>query len=190
MIDRAVELVAARLNQHLRFRLQADEDLVLVTNVVASDGTPAPQIDDKLALFVVNIEKDAVTQSRAVSAVGGGRIARLAEPLHLNVYLMLAAGYSAGNYLQALKLVSQAVRFLQANPVLDRRTAPEMDAGLERLVLDVENLGTQELSHLWGVLGGRYLPSVLYRMRTVVVVPDHLAGEVAPVRGVDAVAGG
>ncbi|TVQ36084.1 MAG: DUF4255 domain-containing protein [Geminicoccaceae bacterium] len=189
VIDRAVELVAARLNQHLRFRLQSDEDLVLVANVVAHDGTPAPQIEDKLALFVVNIEKDALPPGRAATPLGAGRLGRAQPPLHLNVYLMLAAGYSNGNYGQALKLVSQAIRYLQAHPVFDRRTAPDMGDGLERLTLEVENLGTQELSHLWGVLGGRYLPSVLYRMRTVVLVPDGLVGEVAPVRGVDAMAG-
>jgi hypothetical protein len=190
MIDRALEVVAARLNQHLRYRLQSDEDLVVIANVVGSDGTPAAEIDDKLALFVVNIEKDALTQSGRVAAIGaGGRVAQRHEPLHLNVYVMLAAGYGAGNYGQALKLVSHAMRYLQANPVLDHRTAPELDHGLERLVLDVENLGTQELSHLWGVLGGRYLPSVLYRMRTVVLLPDGVVGEVAPVRGVDSAAG-
>jgi hypothetical protein len=190
VIDRALEVVATRLNQHLRYRMHADEDLVLISNVVGSDGTPAPQIDDKLALFVVNIEKDTVPQSRNGAPFGVGRLPQGHAALHLNVFVMLAAGYTNGNYAQALKLVSQAIRFLQAHPVFDRRTAPEMDKGLERLTLDVENLGTQELSHLWGVLGGRYLPSILYRMRTVVIAPDGVAGEVEPVRGLDALVGG
>ena len=95
-----------------------------------------------------------------------------------------------GNYTQALKLVAHALRFFQAHPVFDRRSSPEMPAELERLVLDIENLGTQELSHLWGVLGGRYLPSVLYRMRTVVIIPEGVAGEVEPARALDALGAG
>ena len=190
VIDRAVQLVAARLNQHLRLQLQSDEDLVLVANVVGSDGTPSAAIEDKIALFVVNVEKDGLPQPRRSPLPAGGRIAQSHEPLHLNIYLMAAAGYGDGNYAQALKLVSQTLRFFQAHPVFDRRTSPEMPAELERLVLDIENLATQELSHLWGVLGGRYLPSVLFRMRTVVIIPEGVAGEVEPARALDALVGG
>lgn len=191
MIDRAVELIAARLNQHLRvLRQQADEELVVVTNVVGSDGTPSQRIDDKLALFVVNIEKDGLPKSRGGSALASSRIQRGHDTLFLNVYLMLAAGYSDGNYPNALKLLSEAMRFFQAQPVFDRRSAPELGTDLERLTLEIENLGTQELSHLWGVLGGRYLPSVCYLMRTVAIVPGGIKGESAPARALDAALGG
>ncbi len=189
MIDRAVELVAARLNQRLRLHLQSDEDLVVVANVVDSDGTPAASVVDKLAFFVVNVQKDDLSQTRRGTLPTGGRLAAMQEPLHLNVFVMAAAGYSDGNYPQALKLISHALRFFQAHPVFDRRTAPELPSGLERLVLDIENLEYEQLSHLWGVLGGRYLPSVLYQMRTVVIAPDEVAGEVETTRAIDGLVG-
>lgn len=182
MIDRALELVASRLNQHLRVRLQSDEDLVVITNAVDTDGTPTRMIDDKLALFVVNIEKETVSKVPPPRVMPGDRFAIHREPLRLNMLVMLAAGYTEGNYLQALKHVSAAVRYLQTNAVFTHQNAPEMDPGLDRVVMEIQNLPTQELSHLWGVFGGRYLPSVLYAMRTVSIVPDAIDDVAEPVR--------
>ncbi|MCA8927697.1 MAG: DUF4255 domain-containing protein [Alphaproteobacteria bacterium] len=181
MIDRALELIASRLNQHLRVRLRSDEDLVVVTNAVDTDGSPSKLIDDKLALFIVNIEKETVSRVPPPPMMPGDRFAIHREPLRLNMLVMLAAGYTDGNYLQALKHVATAVRFLQANAVFTHQNAPEMDAGLDRVVLEIQNLPTQELSHLWGVFGGRYLPSVLYSMRTVSIAPEALDDVAEPI---------
>lgn len=183
MIDRALEVVANRLNQHFRGRERTDEDMVVVTNVVDANGQPTQLIDDKLALFIVNIEKDTTSRLPAPRYTMGDRFAMQREPVRLNMQVMLAAGYTDGNYLQALKHLSNAVRYLQAHALFDHRNAPEMDESLERVVLEIHNLSTQELSHLWGVLGGRYLPSVMYTMRTISIAPDAIADEADPVRG-------
>ena len=34
-------------------------------------------------------------------------------------------------------------------------------------MLDMENLNIQDASNLWGMLSGKYLPSVLYKVRMV-----------------------
>ena len=61
------------------------------------------------------------------------------------------------------------MQFFQANPVFDRLSAPEMDRSIEQLSFEIENLATDASAQLWGILGGRYLPSVMYRMRTVTI---------------------
>jgi hypothetical protein len=35
--------------------------------------------------------------------------------------------------------------------------------------VEIENLSIAELSNLWGILGSRYLPSMVYRLRMVVI---------------------
>jgi hypothetical protein len=42
-----------------------------------------------------------------------------------------------------------------------------MDSRLERLILNMENLTSQEMHSLWSIHGGRYLPSVLFRVRLI-----------------------
>ena len=48
--------------------------------------------------------------------------------------------------------------------------------------LEIENLDADGLSQLWGVLGSRYLPSVLYRMRTVTIDAGALTAETLVIR--------
>ena len=76
--------------------------------------------------------------------------------------------------------------------MFDHRNMPEMDPGLSRIVLEIQNLPSQELSHLWGVFGGRYLPSILYSLRTISILPEAIDDVAEPVTavGIDLAVGG
>ena len=74
------------------------------------------------------------------------------------------------------------MQFFQVHPVFDRLSAPEMDRAIEQLSLEIENLDADGLSQLWGMLGSRYLPSVLYRMRTVTIDAGALTAETLVIR--------
>lgn len=176
MIGSAIELVGSQLNQHLRRHLSLTEDVVEVSHILEQDGTLVPDINNKLVLFLVNIEKDT-SAPRVGNGTGAPTSARAVEypPVHLNLYLMVAAHFPGRNYREALKFISGAIAFFQGHPVFTHANSPDLDPGIQRLVLDIENLGFQELSHLWGVLGGKYLPSIMYRMRMVTVDSGDLA---------------
>jgi hypothetical protein len=180
VIDSAVSLIAAQLNQFLRRSLELSEDVVVVSNILEQDGTVAPNIDNKIVVFLTNIEKDTMPQAqpRAQAAGAGvGRTTVTTAPLYLNLYLMVAAYFNGSNYPEALKFISNTVHFFQSQPVLDHANTPDMDPRIDRLVLDIENLDIQQLSNLWGVLSGKYLPSVLYKVRMVAVDAGAVTAE-------------
>lgn len=170
MIHAAVSQIAFELNQFLKRSFDRSEDMVVVSNILEQDGTLAAHIDNKVVVFLTNIEKEPIPSSLPKSqAMGGTRAVMGHTPLHLNLYLMFAASFSGSNYPEALKFISSTIRFFQMTPVLDRHNTPELDPGIERLVLDMENLNIQQLSNLWGILSSRYLPSILYKVRMVVI---------------------
>ena len=70
-------------------------------------------------------------------------------------------------YSEALKFVSNTISFFQRRPVFDHQNTPELDSKIDKLVLDIENLDIKDLSTLWGVLSGKYLPSILYKVRMI-----------------------
>ena len=190
MIDRAVSLVASRLNDHLRARFGIADDLVVVSGLTDAEGRTPPDVRNRLAVFVTNISHD--TMARGLPgrpAIVAGRSPVNPVPVHLNVHLMLASSFDAENYLESLKILSHAVQFFQANPVFDRLSAPEMDRSIEQLSFEIENLTTDASAQLWGILGGRYLPSVMYRMRTVTIDAGALSHETLVIRGADTRAG-
>ncbi|HET7867064.1 MAG TPA: DUF4255 domain-containing protein [Burkholderiaceae bacterium] len=182
MIDVAISHIAAQLNQSLRRNLQVGEDLVVVSNIVEQDGTLAQHVANKLVVSLVNIERDTLPhRGSAHSGTGLGRLGQNPEPLYLNLLLMFAANFAGGNYVEALKFISATVAFFQGRPVLDHASSPELDARIERLVLEIENLALSDLSNLWSILSGKYVPSVLYRVRMVAVDSSQISGQVSRV---------
>ena len=51
-------------------------------------------------------------------------------------------------------------------------------ATLEKLTFEMVNMNFEELNNLWGVLGGAYFPSIVYKVRMVKVQLDDI--EAAP----------
>lgn len=179
MISAAVAAVAGQLNQSLRRTFKVAEDMVVVSALTEPDGSPGQQVSNRLALFLVNIEKDSLPYRPASLAQPGiGRAGVSQAPVHLNLLLMFAASFSGTNYPEALKFVSHAIAFFQSRPVLDHQNTPDLDPRIDKLVLEIENLAIPDLSNLWGILGGKYMPSVLYRVRMVAIDAGQLSGQV------------
>jgi len=178
MIDRAISQIAAQLNEYLRGLLGTSEELVVVSNLLGPDGSPAPNVNNRVILFLTSIDKDTVTQrlpeGRATAFSGS-------QPLFLNIYLMVAANFTGANYPEALKFLSLVIGHFHRQPVIDHANSPDLDQGIDKLVLDIENTSPQAMSNIWGVLGGRYLPSVLYRVRMVAVGGGDVRARVSPI---------
>lgn len=177
MIDAAITQVASQLNQVLKRQFMVGEDLVVVCNLHEQDGTVATQVANKLAVFLVNIEREPVP---AGAAAGGfsQRLMHKAAPVHLNLMVMFAANFSGSNYPEALKFLSSTVAFFQSRPVFTHQNTPELDRRIDKLTLEIENLAISDLSNLWGMLSGKYLPSVLYRLRMVSIDADQLSAQI------------
>jgi hypothetical protein len=178
LIQAAINHLATQLNAYLKRTNNLTEDIVVVSNLVESDGSAAPHTNNKLILLLTNIEKDSVPQSNTARASGFNSRALVgSSSVHVNLYVMLAANFSSSNYAEALKFISKAIAFFQMQPVFDKQSTPDLDSRIDKLVLDIENLNIQDLSNLWGLLGGKYLPSVYYRVRMVSIYPDNVVAQ-------------
>ena len=166
MIDSALTIIVSRLNQHLSTFVSRPDDAAVLMDFADSSG-PAPDAMDKIVVFVSNITEDTV--ARNVSRTPGiDSHTRMQQPLSLYIHFVVAANFEAVKYTQALNALSRSVQFFQAFPVFDQSNSPDMvSKGIDRLSVEMESLGIDSISQLWGTLGGRYLPSVVYRARTV-----------------------
>jgi hypothetical protein len=181
MIEAALRLIRGEVDQALRVRAPG-ASLVVLSNLTDASGAAIPEATDKLAVFVVNIEREA-TPVRAPRWVDAGqdRFAAMAPPVHLNLLVMFAANFSGSTYNEALKLIAGVVAFFQGRPVFDHVNTPSLNPDIQRLSMEMENLSVTDLSNLWGVLGGRYVPSVLYRMRLLAIDGQVVEGQPARV---------
>src|SRR6188474_576131 len=122
MIAAAITGIAGQLNQSLRRTFKVGEDLVVVSNLSEPDGSLVTQVSNKLALFLVNIEKDTLPyRPSTLSHTSMSRAGVNPVPVHLNLLLMFAATFSGTNYPEALKFISHTIGFFQSRPVLDHQ---------------------------------------------------------------------
>jgi len=153
--------------------------MVVMSNILDQSGNPAP--NNKLFVFLVNVEKET-TISRQADFGSSERTASTYPPLFLNLYVMVAANFESSHYTEALKFLSHAVGFFQRQPVFDHQITPDLDTRIDKLALDIENLNVQDLSSLWGVLSGKYLPSILYKVRMVTFDSGDIRSQQTPVK--------
>lgn len=179
MINSTLTHLAAQLNQYFKANYQLHEDIAVVSNLIELDGNLVSQANNKLVLTLTNIEKDTLPQRSGPPQRGADdRIMLTSNPLYLNLYVMLSANFGTGNYTEALKYISNAITFFQHHAVSDRQNSPDLDPRIEKLILDIENLKIHDLNNLWSMLGGKYLPSVYYRVR-MLAIPTSPSGQAA-----------
>ena len=183
MIDAAIEHIAVRLNQYLSSVFSLDQEVVVISNILEQDGTAVQDVNNKLALFLVNIEKEVAARRLAAARTASDESAVLVpDPVHLNLFLMVAANFRGSTYREGLRYLSETASFFQRHPVFDHHNSPDLDPAIGRLVLDMENLTLQDLGTLWGALSGHYTPSILYKVRTVSYAAEDTRARVPVVR--------
>ena len=92
MIDAAINHIAAELNQHLKRKFDLTEDLVVISNILEQDGSVSTQVNDKIVVSLVNIEKDSLPyQQQNGFNAGAKRIVNNTQPIFFNLYLMFAS---------------------------------------------------------------------------------------------------
>jgi Pvc16 N-terminal domain len=91
------------------------------------------------------------------------------------------------NYAEALKLLSAVLGYFQGKPMFNAQSASTFPKGLERLTMEVVNLDVQGVNNLWGNLGVKYQPSVLYKARMFTVQEAWVVEQVPPISGIDVV---
>jgi hypothetical protein len=113
-------------------------------------------------------------------------------PVFLNLYVLFSSNYWGTNYIYALKRISYVIQFLQSKNTFtynssvsgDRATDPDvLDL---RFTMEIYTLTFEQLNHLWGSLGGRQIPFVMYKLRLIALTERKTVREVPPILEIDA----
>ena len=189
MIDETLGFVVDELNRFLMARFPDTDPLAVLSSLSAMDGGALPGLERKLIVTLVNVGKEAAAPALGVpTRSAGGGYARAAAPLHLNLYVMMSASF--GNYVEALKMLSCVLGFFQARPAFDAHNSVKFPAYLDKLACELVSISTQELNNLWAILGAKYLPSAVYKLRMVTLQQNWLDAMVPEVSRPDVRIGG
>ncbi|WP_286267418.1 DUF4255 domain-containing protein [Thalassotalea atypica] len=174
MFNLAVSHIANYLNQFLQRQFELHEDIVVVSNLVGIDGASPIDIQNRIVISIINIEKDHGFKNQRQALPGKDSVGVKSPPLYINFNIIVSANFA--KYSEGLKLLSATCQYFQIQPVFDHHNSPDLDANIHKLILEFENLSLQDLSSLWSIIGGKYLPSVIYKLRTVILNSDNIIG--------------
>jgi hypothetical protein len=179
VIDTALTFIASEVNVHLVKRTGSELGAVELGPLVDDRGNwIVPQDTMRLTLFQIEEER-ALREQVPERTMVGGREIWLPPPLKLNLILLFAGRFQ--QYDQALRTLSHILTFFQARPVFTTADNPGLPPGIERLAVDLVNYGPEQLNQMWACLGAKQLPSVVYRLRMVVLQDVEPIGTGLPI---------
>ena len=119
-------------------------------------------------ITLVNVEEEPALRNLPTVERLGGALQRQEPPVHLNLYLLFSFEFLT--YETSLLHLSNTIGLFQEKRVYSAANASAINpfpAGLEKLIFELHNMNFEALNNLWGVMGGAYFPSIIYKVRMV-----------------------
>lgn len=172
MIDLTLKFLTDEINQYLIQQNLVLNDMSLVMgNVSRIFDTDTAAIDvsmaNKAVISLVNVEEDRMSRHQEAYTKSVTGITYAQPPILLNLYVLFVMNQR--NYETATRWLSYIIRFFQHQPVFTPLSHPALNGGITQLNVDLHTLSFEQSNQLWSTLGGKYLPSVLYKVRQVSV---------------------
>jgi len=174
MINETLKFLLDEVNQFLSLKLGVNTDprVVLgnVTKAMDTDSGGTNSLSNKGILSLVNVEEDRIVRQQENFVRSENGVIYKNPPLYLNLYVVFAINRT--EYTDSLKWLAFIIQFFQYQKVFTPLSHPALDPKIQKLVLDLHSMNFEQVNHMWSILGGKYLPSVLYKIRQITLDED------------------
>jgi len=122
-----------------------------------------------VTMLLVNIEEDrrARPADPYRRTLANGTTVATSPPVPLNIYILFISRFN--DYLESLKHVGLIAQFFQEYRVINRDNMPSLGTSIDTLTTELITTPITEDNHIWKTLSTPYHPSLLYRVKMVVV---------------------
>lgn len=180
MINETFRFLTDELNKYLALKLGATSEARVVLGNVARAYDPdtpagADPVINRAILSLVNIEEDRVAKQQENYVKTDISVKYKNPPLHLNLYVLISV--NRNSYTQSLTWLGHILQFFQFQNVFTPVTHPTLDSRILKLIVELYTLNFEQVNHLWSTLGGKYLPSVMYKIRQVKLDEELIVSE-------------
>lgn len=180
-------LIDDHLSHYIRAKTAgaAATDSIITYGSISQLSDPVSDLlKNKIVMGLVSIEEDRISRPQD-NYVRSPELTIKKPPVFLNLYVLFIANFDAANYQPSLNYITWVIRFFQFQNVFNHVNTPALPAGVDELIFDMKTLSFQDMNNLWGVLGAKYMPSVLYKVRLVSVSSDFTFGDGQPIMNIN-----
>ncbi|MCP4121851.1 MAG: DUF4255 domain-containing protein [Bacteroidetes bacterium] len=171
MIDKVLEALQVELSNYLAIVAGLEEaaiDKIKISHLFNSGGEAIPS---EIGITLVNIEEDRVNKANDPYIKNSTGLHKVNPEIKLNVFVLFSANF-VDNYDEALKFISYIIRFFQSKHVFTSSNTPRLDPSIEKIIAELHPMSFEQQNYLWGMIGGKYLPSVMYKLKMLVIQED------------------
>lgn len=196
MLRTALEFLSEELNLYFKRKDPANfgnVDCVILSGLMKPDGGFALDTNEgnnsfKVILTLINLEEDRIAESQYNYQKINDKLHIVNPPVNINAYVLFSV--FASNYPTGLRMLSYIISFFQSSAVFDSEHYPQLNAKVEtdkpwqkvgRLVTTLHGTTFEQQNNLWAALGAKYMPNVIYKVRTMSFIDTEPKMEVPPI---------
>lgn len=195
MIDTALLLLRDELNSYIHLKDVSVN--VVVDNIALFETTGGDVLTNNVIISLVNIEEESTLKNQSpLKKPFFNNAIYQNPPVYLNLYVLFTCNYSGhdqttgDNYQNALKRLSYIIKFLQSKNSFSVSSSAalgsdaanfslsDVDVLNLKFTMELYTLTFEQINHLWGSLGGRQVPFVMYKLRLVAITERAIVREV------------
>lgn len=165
MIKKALE----HISEELAFALGLDDSEIHLDSLLKLQEKK----EQGLVISLLNVEQEHTLKNTPNFNRKNSQVFYKEPPVYLNLNILLA--FEFGNYGKSLQRLSQTVEYFQGQKWFspeNERSANPFPEGLERMILNLQEMSFEQMNHIWSIGGGAHFPSVMYKVRLLKIQSD------------------
>lgn len=171
MIYEVLQTLTDNLNIYFRTKLKIQEDKAELSAIVNQDGSIALQSENKVLVTLLNIEREPFSASGQIV----GR-----QKLSLNLLVIFSCHFSNSNYSEGIRFLDLIITYFEENYTLE---AQNIYDGNNKIKIEIETYNIDKVHNIWATIGAKYLPSVVYKLRMLIVDSNSISSFTPAVQG-------
>lgn len=167
MINKVLTVLKEQLNNS-----EGLQDIVVVDDI-AKNGDETLGLDNKVVITLLNVEEESTLKNSSRYIRTNQTLDEMimeSPPAYLNLYVMISA--NRANYANALANISKIIEVFQTNNLLEYNDSTNNHEKDFSFRIELHSIPFDQLSYIWGLLGGKVMPSVLYKISVIKIVAD------------------
>ncbi|RZS92518.1 DUF4255 domain-containing protein [Aquimarina brevivitae] len=181
MIFEVLQIVTEELNTF--FDAEIDEKPISLDNIAFIESEQGNQGDtNNVLLTLLHIQEEPTLKNISNHHIEGTKVVYKNHKVNLNLFIMFAA--NKDTYTESLKHISKVIEFFQSKRIFTQANT-NFDRDLEgmdqvsdfKFTVELFTPSFEEMNFIWGTLGGKQYPSVIYKVSVLQIERDVTQSE-------------
>ena len=165
MIQTVFQFITTELEQYLRRTLSLNDNHVISNAIINADGSIPIENQNKLVLSFLNLQQEASRSMMTMNRASNSANLASNKPEHYSIQLLVTSNFD--DYIESLKFLDHSINFFQKQAVISHDNTANLPQGLLKLNFQLEDTSDSEMQKVWTMLGAKYQPSVVYKLRVI-----------------------